>query len=92
MTEKEREMQLLREQLQIREMELAGLKVAHLREATMSNCTSSPEICSQAVITDNHNNGLSTQTIKPSKMQSTTIPARRNQFPSLRTTRGVICP
>ena len=88
MTEKEREMQLLREQLQIREMELAGLKVAHLREAAMSNCTSSPEICSQAVITDNHSNGLSTQTIKPSMMQSTTIPARGNQFPSLRTTRG----
>ena len=88
MTEKEREMQLLREQLQISEMELAGLKVVHLREAAMSTCTSSPEICSQAVIADNHSNDLSTQTIKPSMMQSTTIPARGSQFPSLRTTRG----
>ena len=50
-------------QLQIREMALAALKVTHLGEAAMFNCTSSPEICFQPVIADNHSNALSTQTI-----------------------------
>ena len=81
-TENYREMRLLREQLQIREMELARLKLAHLREAAMFNCAWSPELCSQAVIADNHSNGLSTQTIKHSMMQSTTISARGSQFSS----------
>ena len=44
LTEKDKEMMLLREQLQIREMELTRLKLAHLREAVISNRTSSPVI------------------------------------------------
>ena len=44
MTEKDKEMRLSREQLQMREMELTRLKMAHLREAAISNHTSSPEI------------------------------------------------
>ena len=37
MTEKEKEMRLLRKQLQTREMELAGMKFGNLREAMISN-------------------------------------------------------
>ena len=52
MTEKEKERRLLREQLQTREMELARIKLANLREAVIPNGTASPEISSQTVIAD----------------------------------------
>ena len=50
----------------MREVELARLKLAHLREASISNRTSGLELflCSQAVIVDNHSNDLCTQTTK----------------------------
>ena len=66
MTEREKEMQLLREQLQRREMELARLKLSHLRESAICSHASIPEISSQAVIADDHSGELSTQAIKSS--------------------------
>ena len=52
MTDKEKERRLLRGQLQTREMELARIKLANLREAVIPNGTASPEISSQTVIVD----------------------------------------
>ena len=40
MTEKRKGNVAIEEELQMREMELARLKLAHLREAAISNCTS----------------------------------------------------
>ena len=40
MTKKEKEIQLLKEQFQMREMELAGLKLSHLRESAIYSHTS----------------------------------------------------
>ena len=71
------------EKLQMREMELAGLKLSHLRESAIYSHVSIPEISSQALIVD-HSGELSTQVIKSSIMQSTT---RRSLFPFLRISR-----
>ena len=77
-------MQLLREQLQMREMELARLKLSHLRESAICSHASIPEISSQAVIADDHSGELSTQAIKSSITQPTARPTRGSLFPSLR--------
>ena len=90
MTEKEKEVQLLREQLQMREMELARLKLSHLREPAICSHASIPEISSQAVVADDHSGELSTQTIKSSAVQSTARPTRGSIFPSLRILRDDI--
>ena len=90
MTEKEKEVQLLREQLQMREMELARLKLSHLREPAICSHASIPEISSQAVVADDHSGELSTQIIKSSAVQSTTRPTRGSIFPSLRILRDDI--
>ena len=84
MTEREKEMQLLREQLQMREMELARLKLSHLRESAICSHASIPEISSQAVIADDHSGELSTQAIKSSITQPTARPTRGSLIPSLR--------
>ena len=84
MTEKEKEMQLLREQLQMREMELARMKLTNLREAVICNGIASPEVSSQTVIADDHSGELPYKTTKPSTMQSTTIPVKESLFPSIR--------
>ena len=84
MTEKEKEMRLLREQLQMREMELARMKLTNLREAVICNGIASPEVSSQTVIADDHSGELPYKTTKPSTMQSTTIPVKESLFPSIR--------
>ena len=89
MTEGE-EMQLLREQLQMREMELAGLKLSHLRESAICSHAFIPEISSQAVIPDDHSGELPTQAIKSSITQPTARPTRGSLFPSLRISRDDI--
>ena len=84
MTEKEKKMRLLREQLQTREMELARMKLTNLREAVICNGIASPEVSSQTVIADDHSGELPYQTTKPSTMQSTTIPVKESLIPSIR--------
>ena len=90
MIEREKEMQLLREQLQMGEMELARLKLSHLRESAICSHASIPEISSQAVIADDHSGELSTQAIKSSITQPTARPTRGILFPSLRISRDNI--
>ena len=80
-------MKLLREQLQMREMELARLKLSHFRESAISSHASVPEISSQAVIADDHSGELSTQAIKSTITQPTARPTRGSLFPSLRISR-----
>ena len=63
MTEREKEMQILRGQLQMRGMELARLKLPHLKRSAMCKHASIPEIFSQAVFADDHSGELSTQAI-----------------------------
>ena len=84
MTEKEKEIQLLREQLQMREMELARMKLTNLREAVISIGTADPKASSQTVIAGDHSGELPYQTTKPSMMHSTTIPIKESLIPSIR--------
>ena len=71
-------MQLLRDKLQTREMELARMKLANLREAVISNGTANPKVSSQTIIADDHSGELPYQTTKPSTMQSTTTPVKES--------------
>ena len=65
MTEKEKEMRLLREQLQTREMELARMKLTNLREAVICNGIASPEVSSQTVIADDHGGDYPIKLLNP---------------------------